>query len=465
MFGTGNGPLSEAPRALRGDARPGRPARRHLLTAAIGLLAAGVGCQARPSSESPDAKAASVEAWTPVAQTMALATAEDSTAAQLTSNGNQVVVSWIDRSSELPTVRFAEWQGTGWSSPRTVVASDGLFINSADVPSVMRVDGSTLAAQWLRDTNPEAEAYDLLVSTSRDQGETWSAPAPVHHDGTESQHGFASFFVAPGSAWGLVWLDGRRIDAHAGHETSTARSAARSVAEASAATRDDEGAMDLMSATFDASGRQLTEERVDARVCDCCPTSVAVTSSGPLVAFRDRTTDEVRDIGVANLDAGHWSVPRTVHADNWRISACPVNGPAVSAVGDSVAVAWFTAAGGRGRVQAAFSRDAGRTFDAPLLVADQLVRGRVDVVLLPDGSAVVSWVEVGSGTSQLKLRRVSPRGAQSPVATIAGDQGELLGYPKMERSGPALILAWAENQGFSRVVTATIALGDEATAP
>lgn len=465
MLGTGDGPRSGAPPAFQDVARAARHQIPVTVTIAIGLvMAVGGGCRPGPASESP-AAASGVETWTPVAQPMALPTAEDSTAAQLTSNGDQVVVSWIDRSGELPTVRFAEWQGAGWSSPRTVVASDDLFVNSADVPSVMRVDASTLAAQWLRDTNPEAEAYDLLVATSRDQGATWSAPAAVHHDGTESQHGFASFFVAPGSAWGLVWLDGRRIDPHAGHQTSTDRAAARAGAGGSAAAADDGGAMDLMSATFDATGRQLTEERVDARVCDCCPTAVAVTSSGPLVAFRDRTAEEVRDIGVVRLEAGGWSAPRTVHADNWRINACPVNGPAVSAAGEAVAVAWFTAAGNRGRVQVAFSRDAGRTFDAPLLVADQLVRGRVDVVLLQDGSAVVSWVEVGSGASRLKLRRVSPGGEQSQAANIAGDQGELLGYPKMERSGASLVLAWAENQGFSRVVTATIALDAGATAP
>jgi hypothetical protein len=37
--------------------------------------------------------------------------------------------------------------------------------------------------------------------------------------------------------------------------------------------------------------------------------------------------------------------PRLVHADNWTMPACPVNGPAVAARGNDVVVGWYTAAG------------------------------------------------------------------------------------------------------------------------
>jgi hypothetical protein len=44
-----------------------------------------------------------------------------------------------------------------------------------------------------------------------------------------------------------------------------------------------------------------------------------------------------------------------VHSDNWKIDACPVNGPAIAATGRRVAVAWFTAANDTARVKLAFS--------------------------------------------------------------------------------------------------------------
>src|SRR4029434_9739704 len=116
--------------------------------------------------------------------------------------------------------------------------------------------------------------------------------------------------------------------------------------------------------------RQLRESPIDARVCECCPTSVATTSEGPIVAFRNRSAKEVRDIYVSRLAAGRWTPPVAVHNDNWDIDRCPVNGPAVSASGRTVAVAWFNALKEEGKAFVAFSRDGGRTFGAPVRVDD-----------------------------------------------------------------------------------------------
>ena len=55
--------------------------------------------------------------------------------------------------------------------------------------------------------NPDA--YDVRLAWSKDGGHTWSAPTSPHHDGTKTEHGFASLFQAPGAGLGVVWLDGR----------------------------------------------------------------------------------------------------------------------------------------------------------------------------------------------------------------------------------------------------------------
>jgi hypothetical protein len=190
-------------------------------------------------------------------------------------------------------------------------------------------------------------AYDVRIAFSRDRGRTWSASVTPHHDGTQTEHGFASLFPMPGQGLGVAWLDGRQMKAGA-HEGMGA------------------GDMSLRNAMFGPDGNQASEMAIDDRVCECCPSAAAVTADGPIVAFRNRTSDEIRDIYVSRLVGGKWTEPRAVHNDNWRIAACPVNGPALSAKGRDVAIAWFTAVGEEGHVYAAFSSNAGETFGSPV---------------------------------------------------------------------------------------------------
>jgi hypothetical protein len=106
-----------------------------------------------------------------------------------------------------------------------VASGDDWFINWADVPSVVRLADGTLAAHWLKEIDPKLEAYDLNLAFSKDDGRTWSAPVTPHHDGTKSQHGFATLFQAPGAGLGLIWLDGRAIDEASGRDSMSIRAA------------------------------------------------------------------------------------------------------------------------------------------------------------------------------------------------------------------------------------------------
>ncbi len=205
----------------------------------------------------------------------------------------------------------------------------------------MRMADGTLVANWYRNTQVELEAYDLWLSYSRDGGKTWARPFTPHHDRTKTQHGFASLFEVP-TGLGLVWLDAR--------EWELAKDAA------------DGGAVMLRYAAFDRNWKQTADAPLNLRVCDCCQTAVASTTDGIVTAFRDRSDKEIRDIAVSRFENGAWSEPKTVHDDNWEIDSCPVNGPAISGSGRSLAAAWFTAKGDQGQAYAAFSADAGRTW-------------------------------------------------------------------------------------------------------
>ena len=379
--------------------------------------------------------------WRPAIQPLDSPAAEGSAQPQLTVSARGALLSWIERTGARASLKFAERTSSGWSQPRTAASGDDWFVNWADVPSVIRLDDGTLTAHWLQMSGKDTYAYDVRLAYSNDDGRTWSASFTPHHDGTKREHGFASLFQMPGAGLGLIWLDGRAMASAAGHDAHGATSG---------------GAMSVRFGTFDTNWKQTSEMPVDLRVCECCPTSAAVTSDGPVVAFRNRSEDEVRDIYVSRLEHGKWTEPRAVHNDGWKIPACPVNGPMLSARGRDVAIAWFTVKNDVGHAYAAFSADAGRTFGKPIRLDETSALGRVDIELLPDGSAVATWVEFANQRSQFSARKVDRSGKKSAVMTVAAIEGaRASGYPRVAGAGDELVFAWTESKdGKLRVRTA-----------
>ena len=347
---------------------------------------------------------------------------------QLTSQGGHVILSWLEVNGERATLKFAERTPSGWSNAQTAASGMHFFVNSFDVPSVRALADGTLAAHWEErlGTDEDSDASKVMLSWSKDQGRTWSRPVSPHHDATNTEHGFVSLFQAPGAGLGLVWIDGRATNP----ETES-------------------GDMSLRASVYDAAGKQLREMVVAPRVCECCSTSAAETSDGVIVAYRNRSATEVRDIYVTRFADGRWSAPAIVHADGWMIDACPINGPSIAARGRDVAVAWFTAKNDQGRAFVAFSHDAGRTFGAPVRVDDAGSLGRLGVQLLDDGSAAVMWIEKSSPRTQLRARIVSAAGVSSAPVSVAETEGSR--YPRMMRNGDELLFSWTDTDKGSQV--------------
>jgi len=346
---------------------------------------------------------------------------------QLTASERGVILSWLEQTDATATLRFSELTSDAWAPGKTIASSEKWFISDADVPTVMRMSDGTLVAATYPLIDYQLEAYDLRLSYSKDEGKTWSRPIAPHHDKTKTQHGFASLFEMPDKSLGLVWLDGRDMDPSKAKE---------------------DGAMDIYFASFDSSWKQTAESSINARVCECCQTSVATTADGPIVAFRDRTADDIRDIHVTRIDKGKWTDAVSVHDDTWKIDACPVNGPAVAARGTEVAVAWFTALDDNGKAYAAFSHDSGQTWGSPIRLDDGSALGHVDIELLDDGSAVATWVEFANERSQFRARKVLASGERSKPIVIAGEgDARVSGYPRLSKRGADLVFAWTESSG------------------
>ena len=387
------------------------------------------------------ARLSSAAEWTISIEPIASPAAPYTAQPRLTASSHGVILSWLETSGRESVLKFAERTPGGWSTPRRIASGD-FFANWADVPSVIRLADRTLVGHWLQVNGTDSEAYDLRLAWSHDDGGTWSPSFTPHHDGTKSEHGFGSLFEMPGGGLGLVWLDGRAMK------------------PSREPGGDATGDMSLRFAAFDARWKQLAEDAIDVRVCECCPTAAAVTSEGPIVAYRDRGADELRNINVSRLVSGKWSRPAPVHNDGWRIEGCPVNGPALGAQGREVAIAWFTAPRDQGHAFVAFSHDAGRTFGAPVRVDDAGSLGRVDVEQLPDGSAVAAWIELANQRADFKVRRVEPSGQRSPAVTVAAiTANRNSGYPRIARRGNELLFAWIDSKdGSPRVQTASAKL-------
>ena len=355
----------------------------------------------------------------------------------------RVHLSWIEPARDSAhAIKFAVLEGSRWSAPRTIAQSRRFFVNWADFPSLVSLPGGRLAAHWLERTATGKYSYEVRIAQSVDGGRTWSRPVAPHRDASASEHGFVAMW-SEGDRVGAVWLDGRKYARIPVQEEAYAKE------------------MMLLATTLTRDGTRGPERRIDERTCDCCQTSVAITSKGPLVAYRDRSADEIRDIYVSRFERSYWTPPKAVHADNWKVNFCPVNGPFVIAREQRAAVAWFTAARDTSKVLLAFSNDAGDSFGRPLRVDGGNPSGRVGAVLTTDGGAIVSWVErVGAqNAAEVRVRRVRPNGEMDPPLTVArSSAARASGFPRMIATGDTLVVAWTEPGSPStvRVARATL---------
>ena len=350
---------------------------------------------------------------------------------------NSLLLSWIENGS----VRVATYRNGKWTAPSTIVKRDDLFVNWADFPSVVEMPGGTLLAHWLQKSGKDTYAYDVRVARSKDGGRTWSPSAVLHDDKTQTEHGFVSLVPDPSRPLvHALWLDGRKMSGgHGDHEGG--------------------GEMTVRYATVDANGRIANGAELDARACECCATAMTMTANGLVAAYRDRGTNELRDISVVRTTKGGWTKPTALHADGWTVNGCPVNGPQLDARGRDVVAAWFTGAANQSRVYVAFSGDAGATFGKPVRIDTGSPTGRVDVLLLPDRSAFVTWIDGLGADTAFVARRITRDGKTGPVVTLAkSTSARGAGFPRAAQLGNDTYVAWTELQPEKRIRLARVRL-------
>jgi hypothetical protein len=370
----------------------------------------------------------------------------------------RLLLSWLNNQpGRRPAFQFAEHYPDGrWEGPRTIAVGNAMFVNWADTPHIAATADRALWAHWLQKSADAPYAYDIMLVRSLDRGMNWSAQRRVHDDATTTEHGFVSFWPQGDDALGVAWLDGRNTgavgknhDAHAGHDGKPAddKPVDDKPVDAKHARGDGGGAMTLRAAVFDATLQSSAETEIDGRVCDCCQTDAVAIGDGALLVYRGRSEGEIRDIHAARFDGETWSKPVRVHADDWKMPACPVNGPAVAAHDGAAVVAWYTAAGDVPAVKLARSGDGGASFAAPVTVdRGAAVQGRVALAF--DARQVwLLWLREEAGRQSLWLARYTPDLSKEvqrlELADLQG-QGRGTGFPRIALVGDVAYVVWTD---------------------
>lgn len=383
------------------------------------------------------------------------------------------LLSWLEPEATGTALRWSALADSAWSAPQTIVSSPNLLLNAADVPGIGALGNGRLVAHWRETREPAGAGYDAKVALSFDSGRTWEKAVTPHRDHADAEHGFVAVFEAsPPFENGGRERTNSRPQGASGSSTeafdltgSSSNGASangnalkdRDVTEIDAgiawidgreaATSPQAFSSQLIVTTLESGGDVGLglEQVLDPRTCECCPLASARAGDVTLLAYRDRSEDDHRDIAVMRrAPDGNWSGPVRVHDDAWQVMGCPVNGPAIDADGSRVAIAWFTASLQDPRVLLSFSDDAGSTWSDPVRVdspAAGQAAGHAGIALLEDGSVLVTHVVRQDGRLVVIANRVVQGSPPGPGSTIARD---VVGIPQLARAGDRVHLAWAE---------------------
>jgi len=361
----------------------------------------------------------------------------------LFTNGKEVLMSWTQKVNDsINTINYSTLSDGKWSNGKEIVKGSNWFINWADFPAIAK-NKDNIITHFLQKSDPATFAYDVRIKQTMDNGESWMDDQKLHQDTTLTEHGFATILPYKEGGFFMTWLDGRNTKGDGGHGGKDAKSGATKAAKKMPNGEEAIVAMNVRTATVLPNGEIVDDFLVDKKTCDCCQTSAAITPKGPIIVYRNRTDEEIRDIYISRLVDGNWSEPKSIHNDNWEIKGCPVNGPKADTFNNTLVVAWFTAANNVPKVNLTFSDDNGENFALPIQIDNGKPIGRVDVALIDEQNAIVSWMETTEAGADIKIMKINKDGSKSKPFVISSlSESRASGFPQFELVNGNIIAAW-----------------------
>ncbi len=209
------------------------------------------------------------------------------------SSGSAPVLQWLEQNPA--RLMVAGPKAGAWLAPRETARGEKWFLNWADVPASARDTAGRTLRTWLPISGGSAYDYSVRFQFEDSTRDLHTGGRLHEHDGP-GEHGFVTLVPLPAGGFFALWLDGR-AQAQSGQQ--------------------------LRGRAVRTDGSLGPELLLDDRCCDCCPTAaVALADGAVLVAWRDRTLDEIRDISFSRgfpEDPASWSAPQSIAPDGWRI--------------------------------------------------------------------------------------------------------------------------------------------------
>jgi len=179
---------------------------------------------------------------------------------------------------------------------------------------------------------PDLSGVRMVVSSSKDGGESFGTPAPVHH-GENARAAFTSISLGQDGTMVSSWLDNR-------DKKQKTFASVKGPAKTEFAIEETAGAGDP-----------------DKGVCPCCPTSTLVALDGTVyVAFRN-INDGYRDFYISRRKPGaaSFEAPIPVISPTWKFDGCPHDGASMVLAGDTFHITWMDARSGSQRCYHAYA--------------------------------------------------------------------------------------------------------------
>lgn len=316
---------------------------------------------------------------------------------------------------------------------------------------------------------PDHKGIDVRFASSDDGGEHFSKPVTVNRDHSPAVHYIDTLAVGDDGRIWIAWIDGR------------ARKAAK-------AQGGDYRGFDLYYSSSDDGGKTFaTGHEAAAHSCECCRVALAFTPDNQVAAFfRKVYPGQIRDHALTILGSDNQpDESRRVTFSDWRITACPEQGPGLAIGTDGVRHGvWFEAShgpaiwygqldpghaprhrlkiGGAGashadvavhdgtvwvvwnqisdkgtRLMLRVSHDNGASFDAPRVLAFSTGETTSPQLLVHDGHAYVAW----NTTQGLRLIPAPRQHAATTLKPLSEDGiAKLLAPPEQ---GKRIVALWA----------------------
>jgi hypothetical protein len=323
-----------------------------------------------------------------------------------------VYVVWVNHGPKTDAdVMIARFSGNGQmqGSPVRVNSQPGIATAwRGDPPTVAVAPDHTVYVGWTARAESESgHATDLYLSSSRDQGLTFSASVKVNDDTKPAVHGMHSLSIGNDGRIYIAWLDERNV---APIEMKDMKM------EAGMKGHHMESNRELFFASSTDGGRTFTpNQRVATNVCPCCKTALAISSDGRLyVSWRQVLPGDLRHIAVSSSpDQGKtFTPPKIVSDDQWVLAGCPVSGSSLSIdKNGTLTVLWYSAGkNGETGLYLCQSKDSGATFGARRLVAAGITKGTPVLLVTNEGLAGI-W----EGNENGKLKVIATKLDSSPT--------------------------------------------------